>query len=465
MTDGGNSLWGGIGHTVGSVLGGVFQTTSLGTAPWVLPNGLGATGVLLDRVLHPRHGGGDGGGDKGAAAAAEQEKAASLAALTQRLVDLDKSAHETLDAVARAGKAGQAELDKIKADIEAKVAEMERKSRSGEVTAQDFKDFGEWLDGRLRAAREVLARADEHAEDEAQKTADLTQKYHEVCPCQQNGSGQASTGGAGGGEGGRNAATVPASDPPAQQQPLGAAMPGAGFPGGMPGMGGFPMPGFGGAGMPGVGDPLGALSGLGPSGTPAAHGLGVTDDAASTAGAKSPDDALKVPDAADTGSDDAGGTAAAGAGSTHGQPVGDDAAVDGGDGGDGGSGDEESQEVSAKSTEVQLPSGETTEARSAAGAQAVRAALNGASVSEAYQQAQPPISVPPPGTPVTEPVSPTQLKAGDVGMWKDHMVMALGNGKVLVSGQVQPQDSVGSGPDFLGWFDPTADGAAPRQTV
>jgi hypothetical protein len=57
---------------------------------------------------------------------------------------------------------------------------------------------------------------------------------------------------------------------------------------------------------------------------------------------------------------------------------------------------------------------------------------------------------------VTEPVPPTQLKAGDVGMWKDHLVMALGNGKVLVSGQVQPLESVSSGPDFLGWFDPTA---------
>jgi hypothetical protein len=35
------------------------------------------------------------------------------------------------------------------------------------------------------------------------------------------------------------------------------------------------------------------------------------------------------------------------------------------------------------------------------------------------------------------------------------MVMALGNKQVLVNGQVQPQESVGSGPDFLGWIDPT----------
>lgn len=65
------------------------------------------------------------------------------------------------------------------------------------------------------------------------------------------------------------------------------------------------------------------------------------------------------------------------------------------------------------------------------------------------------VNLPPPGTPVTDPVPPTQLKAGDVGVWKDHMVMALGNKQVLVNGQAQPQESVGSGPDFLGWIDPT----------
>jgi hypothetical protein len=100
-----------------------------------------------------------------------------------------------------------------------------------------------------------------------------------------------------------------------------------------------------------------------------------------------------------------------------------------------------------------LPDGSTAEARSPLGAEAVRAILNGSSVSEGY--AQQGVNLPPPGTPVTDPVPPTQLKAGDVGVWKDHMVMALGNKQVLVNGQVQPQESVGSGPDFLGWIDPT----------
>ena len=100
--------------------------------------------------------------------------------------------------------------------------------------------------------------------------------------------------------------------------------------------------------------------------------------------------------------------------------------------------------------------GWTAQARTAQGATAARAALHGATVADAWHQAG--VTVPPPGTPVTAPIPPTQLKAGDVGVWKDHLVMALGNSKVLVSGQVQPLSSVGSGPDFLGWMDPSAAG-------
>jgi hypothetical protein len=104
------------------------------------------------------------------------------------------------------------------------------------------------------------------------------------------------------------------------------------------------------------------------------------------------------------------------------------------------------------STVVRLPDGTTAEAPSAQAASAVRAAVAGASVSDAYQQAG--VTVPPAGSPVLDPIAPGSLRAGDVGMWKDHLVLALGDGKVLVSGQVQPLSSVGSGPDFLGWMRP-----------
>lgn len=92
-------------------------------------------------------------------------------------------------------------------------------------------------------------------------------------------------------------------------------------------------------------------------------------------------------------------------------------------------------------------------ARSAAAAAAVQAVLAGADVIEAYRRQG--IVVPPVGTPVGVPIAPWALKAGDVGMFKDHAVMALGPGQALVSGQVQPIDSVSSRADFLGWFDPT----------
>ncbi|WP_175611291.1 hypothetical protein [Mycobacterium sp. SP-6446] len=109
-------------------------------------------------------------------------------------------------------------------------------------------------------------------------------------------------------------------------------------------------------------------------------------------------------------------------------------------------------------TDVKLPDGTTVHAPNVQAATAVRASLNGVSASDAYQQAG--VSLPPPGTPVLNPVAPGDLQAGDVGVWKDHQVIALGSDKVLVSGQVQPESSIGSSPDFLGWMRPTQQATA-----
>ncbi|WP_230325201.1 hypothetical protein [Mycobacteroides abscessus] len=59
------------------------------------------------------------------------------------------------------------------------------------------------------------------------------------------------------------------------------------------------------------------------------------------------------------------------------------------------------------------------------------------------------------GTQVADPVSADSLQAGDIGMRAGDLVMALGDGEALVSGQIQSVESVSSGPGFLGWFDPT----------
>jgi hypothetical protein len=105
-------------------------------------------------------------------------------------------------------------------------------------------------------------------------------------------------------------------------------------------------------------------------------------------------------------------------------------------------------------TSVPLPDGATANARTPALAQAVKAYLGGTPVDAAYRQAG--IELPPPGTPVTNPVDPSQLSCGNIGMFKDHYVVALSSVKALQDGQVVALASVTSGTDFLGWMDPSA---------
>jgi hypothetical protein len=105
------------------------------------------------------------------------------------------------------------------------------------------------------------------------------------------------------------------------------------------------------------------------------------------------------------------------------------------------------------STAVQLPDGSTATARSPEVAAAVKAYLAGAPLDAAYRQAG--IDLPPPGTPVTNPLDPSALTAGAIGMFRDHYVVALSPAKALQDGQVVSLSSAASGPDFLGWMDPS----------
>jgi hypothetical protein len=113
----------------------------------------------------------------------------------------------------------------------------------------------------------------------------------------------------------------------------------------------------------------------------------------------------------------------------------------------------------APATSIELPDGSTASAATPAAAQAVKAYLAGTPLDAAYRQAG--VDLPPPGTPVTAPIDPSQLAAGDVGVFKDHYVVALGAAKALKDGQVVPLASAASGPDFLGWMRPTPP-AAPQ---
>ena len=95
-----------------------------------------------------------------------------------------------------------------------------------------------------------------------------------------------------------------------------------------------------------------------------------------------------------------------------------------------------------------MPDGSTGTARTAALAEAVKSYLGGTPVDAAYRDAG--IELPPPGTPVTNPVDPSTLTCGAIGMFKDHYVVALSSAKALQDGQVVPLSSVASGSDFLG---------------
>jgi hypothetical protein len=106
------------------------------------------------------------------------------------------------------------------------------------------------------------------------------------------------------------------------------------------------------------------------------------------------------------------------------------------------------------SPSVKLPDGSMATARSPQAAQAIRDYLAGKTVDAAYRQNN--IQLPPPGTPVTNPVDPSRLTCGDLAMFKDHYVPVLSSVKAFVNGQVVPLESVSSSPDFLGWIDPTA---------
>jgi hypothetical protein len=429
----------------------------------------------------------------GAAAEASHAAADQVKALIADLAELDKNAAATVETIHAAGQAGAQALDAIQKGVEEKIAELGPRLE----TPAGQQELRNYLTEKLTAAKTVLETQMAEAEDSARKTQDLTHKYAELAnaaggstggaspAAASTGGGESSPGGdgsagaggsvpvdapSGGGEPGQSTPPPAAATPTtAATQPAGL-MPAMGMmPGGM-GMPSIPIPSLG--GMPGIGgggDPLGALSGLsglGAHDTPAADGA-FHDDASAdgsdpSAGAPKlhEDSAARESDATQAGHTDGGLHEDAGtqpAAAEHGEGAGRNDAGSGQSSSSSEAGGDHSTPSASgleTGTHLTLPDGTTTDARNDASAAAVRAALNGTPVADAYRQAG--VDLPPPGTPVTDPLPPTQLKAGDIGVWKDHMVMALGGGKVLVSGQVQPQSSVGSGPDFLGWINPTA---------
>ncbi len=118
----------------------------------------------------------------------------------------------------------------------------------------------------------------------------------------------------------------------------------------------------------------------------------------------------------------------------------------------------ESGEPASGPTTVTLPNGETLTAASPQLAAAIEAAAGGTPIAEAFRQEG--MTIPPPGTAVSDPVDPAQLTPGDIGMFTDRHALALGESRALVNGQIQHISTV-NGRGFLGWEHPPAPVNAP----
>jgi hypothetical protein len=116
-------------------------------------------------------------------------------------------------------------------------------------------------------------------------------------------------------------------------------------------------------------------------------------------------------------------------------------------------------EPAAGPTTATLPNGETLTAASPQLAAAIEAAASGTPIADAFRQEG--MTIPPPGTAVSDPVDPSRLAPGDIGMFTDRHALALGDSRALVNGQIQHISTV-NGPGFLGWEHPPVPVSAPE---
>ncbi|WP_101953363.1 DUF4226 domain-containing protein [Mycobacterium intracellulare] len=346
--------------------------------------------------------------------------------------------------------------------------------------------FNQYLDGQLAEVQQVLDSSKVDSKKQAELLAALGDEYRGTAggdhPKKKKGEGGAND--AGGGDGGDGDTAGDTTGGGGGGGDGGSGGGDGGAPGGgtTTGGGGLtdPLAGLGGAGM---GDPLSMLG-------PAMAGLGSIPGALGGAAGSLPMDALG-------GLGGLGGLAGQGGGDgfkdtdAHDHGKSDDfedgphgkGDSDGGKNNDGSGGKDETgnkngqaQPAGATSPQpstapaspaavpasaggdpsqvVQMPDGSPVTATTAQHAAAVRGVLNGQSVADAWKQAH--VELPPPGTPVTAPADPSHLVPGEIAQFKSRdPVMYMGNGKIWLDGQLQPQSALPTG-DFSGWVDPPA---------
>jgi hypothetical protein len=122
-----------------------------------------------------------------------------------------------------------------------------------------------------------------------------------------------------------------------------------------------------------------------------------------------------------------------------------------------------SQPPASGPTTVTLPTGESVTAASPQLAAVIKAAAGGMPIADAFREQG--ITIPPPGTAVADPVDPSRVAPGDIGMFTNRHALALGESRALLNGQIQHISTV-NGPSFLGWEHPPAPvmTAAPART-
>ncbi|MGA8547046.1 MAG: DUF4226 domain-containing protein [Mycobacterium sp.] len=312
---------------------------------------------------------------------------------------------------------GRGALNKLQHDIEAAVT-----TRSDLDTPAGARDFQRFLIGKLRDIRDVVANASLDDTSNSALMAAWTSLYDSAKPEGDGDEQRRSTAvPAGSPAESRPAAVDTAADPyvdalpvddsglPPEEAPAQAPSPSPPMtPAAMPS-----VPSFGGGGLPG-GFPLsGPLQGADDERSPED-----LDDALLDAG--DPEDELS----ADTDGDEQ---------TDHHDA--DPAAV----------------QPTAGPTTISLPNGETVTAANPQLAAAIQAAATGTPIADAFRQEG--MTIPPPGTAVTDPVDPSRLTPGDIGMLTDRHALALGQSRALLNGQIQHISTV-NGPSFLGWEHP-----------
>jgi hypothetical protein len=400
-----------------------------------------------------------------------QQAGAGVAATDEKLAGLLKEVFASNDQT-------QSTIAGIINDIETKHQQLAADPQlAGDPHALAW--FQQWVDVKLGEIQQLLDNAKVDSKKQAELLSALGDEYrnnagagHSKDGGSAGGTGGCDQGGGAGGSGGDPGGGA-GSDPGAGS-PGGVTDPLAGL-GGLPGMGmGDPLSTLGselaglGSAIPGAlggaggALPMDALGSLAPLASQLAAGHG-NDDGFSDDGSR---DHTKPADFVDDGHGKSDGQ-----GANNGQ--------DGGSNGENAGSKSEATPASSPSPQaqqpapaaavpasaggdparvVQMPDGTPVTAPSAQTASAMRAVLNGSTVTDAWKQAN--VDLPPPGTPVTAPADPSQLAPGQIAQFKTRdPVMYMGSGKIWLDEQLQPQSALPTA-DFLGWVDPVQQAGA-----